>query len=385
VSAASARAAAGRDARLDLARGLTMLIIFVAHVPANPWADFIPARMGFSSGAEAFVLCSGVACGIAFGGTYQRQGWLGGTRRIARRIAQLWGAQVLAFLGFAAALLAVDAVLGSDVYRLRYSLGYLADQPFAAIANLALLRYVPIYFDILPLYILLLAAVPVMIWVAGRSKAAALTLSGALWLAVQIWPLNLSAHPVEARPWYFDPFAWQFLFFLGFGASAGWLTVPRPTPARIVAAALLIVACIPLTFWPFHQLWPALREIFVAIYPGEAITTLHPLRLVHVLVLGWLFAALLAPRKAELAAGALRPVIIIGQQSLTTFLTGIILSALAGVALDLASRGALPVAAANIAGFAALVLAAHLARHVKNRLKSRPTPTKEPLACATHT
>jgi hypothetical protein len=79
-----------RDGRLDLARGVTMLIIFVAHVPANPWADYIPARMGFSSGAEAFVLCSGLACGIAFGGTFRREGWLAGTRRVARRIGQLW-------------------------------------------------------------------------------------------------------------------------------------------------------------------------------------------------------------------------------------------------------------------------------------------------------
>jgi hypothetical protein len=372
-----------RDARLDLARGLTMLIIFVAHVPGNAWAEFIPARMGFSSGAEAFVLCSGIACGIAFGGTYRRQGWLVGTRRIARRIAQLWGAQMLAFLGFAALLLLIDVALGGDTYRLRYALGYLASQPAEAVLNLAVLRYVPVYFDILPLYILLLAAVPAMVWIAGRSTAMALALSGALWLIVQFWPLNLPAHPAEPRPWYFDPFAWQFLFFIGFGATAGWFTVPRVTRWRVIIAAAVIIACIPLTFWAFHDQWPALRALYLTVYPDEAITTLHPLRLLHVLILAWLFAALLAPRKGVLADGVLKPIVKVGQQSLITFLTGIFLSALAGVALDVIGRGAVTVTLINLAGFVALITAAHVAVTAKSRLASNTTSTKEKLACAT--
>ena len=44
-----------RDERLDVFRGLTMLIIFVAHLPENSWNAWIPARFGFSSGAELFV------------------------------------------------------------------------------------------------------------------------------------------------------------------------------------------------------------------------------------------------------------------------------------------------------------------------------------------
>jgi hypothetical protein len=372
-----------RDARLDLARGLTMLIIFVAHVPANAWAEFIPARMGFSSGAEAFVLCSGLACGIAFGGTYRRHGWLAGTRRIGRRIGQLWGAQILAFLAFAAMLLLFDAALGSDTYRERYSLGYLVEQPAAAIAALALLAYVPVYFDILPLYILLLASVPVMVAIAGRSKAAALALSFGLWLVVQIWPLNLPAHPAQDRLWYFDPLAWQFLFFIGFGATAGWFRPPEATRGRIIAAAALILACVPLTFWAFHALWPPLLALFVWLYPAEAITTLHPLRLLHVLVLGWLFAAVLQGARNSLARGMLSPVVLIGQQSLVTFITGVFLSALAGVALDLSDRSALTVAAANLAGIALLVVAAHVARAIKSRGSRADPKPKETTRCAT--
>ncbi|MFZ8258145.1 OpgC domain-containing protein, partial [Staphylococcus aureus] len=75
-----------RDERLDFFRGITMFIIFIAHMPGNSWNGFIPARFGFSSGAELFVFCSGVASAIAFGGTFTRHGLLIGTARICYRI-----------------------------------------------------------------------------------------------------------------------------------------------------------------------------------------------------------------------------------------------------------------------------------------------------------
>ncbi len=364
----------GRDARIDLARGLTMLIIFVAHVPGNLWAEFIPARMGFSSGAEAFVLCSGLACGIAFGGTFRRNGWVAGTRRIGKRVWQLWLAQVLTFAGFAALMLGIDALLGGNAYETRYSLSYLLSGPVEAAVALMTLTYVPDFFDILPLYIVLLAAVPLMSLVAGASRWLVLGLSAGLWLLVQLFPLNLPAHPAGTKLWYFDPLAWQFLFFLGYATTAGWLTPPRATPTRIALAAAFILGCIPLTFWGAHAAVPALGELYRAIYPAEAISTLHPLRLIHVLVLAWLFAALLESRRSTLYDGPWKPILTVGQQSLTTFLTGIILAALGGVALDLMGRGVVPTALVNITGCALLVATAYAARAIKASLKT-PKPT----------
>jgi hypothetical protein len=372
-SGQAAFSAKPRDERIDLARGLTMLIIFVAHVPANSWAEFVPARFGFSSGAEAFVLCSGLASGIAFGGTFRRDGWTAGSRRIGRRVLQLWFVQLAAFAAFALLLSWMDALLGGQLYRDRYALTFVQQAPVDAGLALATLRYVPVYFDILPLYIVVLAAVPAMMALAALSPRLALGASGLLWLAGQIWPLNLPAHPLEDRLWYFDPLAWQFLFFVGFGVTAKWFTPPAPTRLRIVAAGLFITACIPLTFWGAHQVWPTLEIVYRLIYPAEAITTLHPLRLIHVLALGWLFAALLFPVRHALAQGGLKPVFVVGQQSLITFVTGIFLSALAGVALDLAGRGFLATAIANLLGMALLIATAHAARAFKARAKTTST------------
>jgi hypothetical protein len=388
MAAASARATdrKPRDLRLDLARGLTMLIIFVAHVPANTWADWIPARMGFSSGAEAFVLCSGLASGLAFGGAYRRQGWQAGTGRIARRIGQLWLIQILAFAAFAGLMLCIDATLGGSLYRTRYELGAIAADPLGLLGAVAILAHVPPFFDILPLYILLLGATPFVVLLARRSPATLMALSITLWLVAQAAPFNLTANAVTGGGWYFNPLAWQLLFFIGFGVTAGWVPVPCATPPRIAIAAAVLILSFALTFHGVHALIPELRGIYEAIYPADAITTLHPLRLIHVLALGWLFAMLLAPRGDVIARPAFAPLVLVGQQALPTFIAGIFLSALAGVLLDEVGRAPGLVALVNLGGMALLVGVALVARSLKSAVRkpSAPsrTPFKEPSQCA---
>src|SRR3546814_2318146 len=78
-----------RDPRLDFFRGVAMLIIFVAHVPDNPWAGFIPARFGWSDATEMFVFCSGFAAAIAFGGSFATAGFGYGTVRSEEHTSEL--------------------------------------------------------------------------------------------------------------------------------------------------------------------------------------------------------------------------------------------------------------------------------------------------------
>ncbi|HRE21974.1 MAG TPA: OpgC domain-containing protein, partial [Rhabdaerophilum sp.] len=82
-----------------------MLIIFVAHMPGNSWFNFIPARFGFSSAAELFVFCSGLASSFAFGRVFRKNGWLAGTRRILFRIWQVYWAHI----GLALVLMTLSA------------------------------------------------------------------------------------------------------------------------------------------------------------------------------------------------------------------------------------------------------------------------------------
>ena len=64
-----------RDIRLDFFRGLCLFIIFVAHMIGNPWADWIPAKFGFSDATEIFVFCSGMASAVAFGAAFRNHGF----------------------------------------------------------------------------------------------------------------------------------------------------------------------------------------------------------------------------------------------------------------------------------------------------------------------
>jgi hypothetical protein len=84
-------AMAKRDPWLDVFRGLAMFIIFIAHLPGNPWNAYIPARFGPSDATEMFVFCSGFASAIAFGGTFNRDGFGVGTLRVLHRCWQITG------------------------------------------------------------------------------------------------------------------------------------------------------------------------------------------------------------------------------------------------------------------------------------------------------
>lgn len=105
---ASAATPRVRDLRLDFFRGIAMFIILIAHTPGNFLTSWIPARWGFSDATEMFVFCSGMASAIAFGGSFQRAGWLLGTARVGFRIWQVYWAHIGLFIAIAALLAGID-------------------------------------------------------------------------------------------------------------------------------------------------------------------------------------------------------------------------------------------------------------------------------------
>ena len=70
---------AHRDLRVDLVRGLALLIIFSDHVLGNPVREYMPISLGFSDMAEVFVFVSGYLNGISrsAGVTTRRLGVVG--------------------------------------------------------------------------------------------------------------------------------------------------------------------------------------------------------------------------------------------------------------------------------------------------------------------
>src|SRR6478752_7375333 len=62
--------AAPRDTRLDVLRALALVTIFINHVPGQMLERLTTKNFGFSDAAEAFVLISGIAIGLAYGRTF---------------------------------------------------------------------------------------------------------------------------------------------------------------------------------------------------------------------------------------------------------------------------------------------------------------------------
>ncbi len=98
------------------------------------------------------------------------------------------------------------------------------EDPVDAHIGLALLRYQLGFFDILPLYVVLMATGPTIAIIDRYAPRALLPMSFGLYLYTLLTGLNLPTWPVEGE-WYFSPFAWQFIFVLGFVAER---------PARLV-------------------------------------------------------------------------------------------------------------------------------------------------------
>src|ERR1700719_147073 len=91
-----------RDPRVDVVRGLALMMIFIDHIPGNVLGLVTLHNFGFSDAAEVFVLLAGFSSMLAYGRIFERDGARSGLRRIALRLARLYLFQVgllLATLG----------------------------------------------------------------------------------------------------------------------------------------------------------------------------------------------------------------------------------------------------------------------------------------------
>jgi hypothetical protein len=372
----SARPRRVRDPRLDFFRGVGMFIILIAHITDNPWTLWIPARFGFSDATEMFVFCSGMASAIAFGAVFSRAGWVLGTLRILHRMWQVYWAHIGVFLVTLAAMLALDA---SGLFEKDY-VGALNLYPFVNetarnVIGLLTLTYVPNYFDILPMYIVILGLIPPMMALASVHRILPLAASVVLWLYATFGGLNLPAEwwflNGSTREWFFDPFAWQLVFFTGFGFMAGWIPAPPVSLPLAVVAAAVVILTVPFAWhvsigaFAFVREW---RSEWSALFDKTHYGILRHAHFLSLAYLAWIAAG---TRGARLSGGRAWNAFValvsrVGQQSLAVFMTSMVLARLLGVLLDVFGRGPLVTAAVNLLGFVCITLVAMLVSYVKS-------------------
>jgi len=364
-----------RDVRVDFFRGAALIIIFVAHVPGNVLGDWIPARFGLSDAAHMFVFISGYAAAIAFGGTFLRFGFLAGAGRIAIRCAQLFGAHIGLFIAVATLCAVFADQLGGLEYAAHLNIGGFFAEPGHALTGLFTLSYVPTFFDILPLYMVVLALVPVATLLARLHPYLPMTVSAVVWLAVQVQGYALPAGYAENALWGFNPFAWQLIFFTGYSLSMGWIARPSFSRPLVTLAAIYVAvsaaAMIPLIY-ESAELLAMLRDWVLA---HASKPDLDIRQYLHFLALALVVLALLEGRTQVLAGAWAKPFVKIGQQALVVFVSGMTLSHLGGMVMQTYGTD-LPVQLlVNGVGFGALFAIAYVSAWVKNppwKAKSAP-------------
>lgn len=366
---------APRDPRLDFFRGIAMFIILVAHITNNPWTLWIPARFGFSDATEIFVFCSGMASAIAFGATFGRAGWALGTLRILYRMWQVYWAHLGVFF---VALLCMVALNKSELFELDY-VGALNLYPFlnstgANMIGLMTLTYVPNYFDILPMYLVILGMVPVVMALSRIHVLLPLAASVTLWAYGTFGGLNFPAEywfpNGSEREWFFDPFCWQLIFFTGFSFMAGWLPAPPVRRDLMAVAIAIVVVTVPFAWGKSISSFEFVREWrgeWAVLYDK---THFGILRFVHFLSIAYLAWIAVGPKGVRLAAPSLatpvRVISRVGQQSLAIFMVSMVLARLLGVVLDVIGRSFPATAFVNFLGFAILIGVAYGVRYIKS-------------------
>jgi hypothetical protein len=370
-----------RDPRLDFFRGLAMFIIVMAHTPNNGWTLWIPARFGFSDATEIFVFCSGMASAIAFGAAFARAGWRLGAASVLYRAWQVYWAHIGAFLAVAALTVALNASAISGVdYVGRLNLWRFFDDAGPGLLHLLTLTYVPNYFDILPMYLVILAMLPLFVALAEIHRGLAALAVVTLWLAANLGQATLPAAPWDpARQWFFNPFGWQLLFFLGFSLMAGWLPPPPVRRDLIVLAAMVVILIVPVAHFRLRPALPGMDELWRLLQPFAAKTPFGPLRLLHFLALGYLAWVAVGPSGERLSRGRWWPRLVgvirqVGQQSLAVFVSGLVLAQLLGAAYDVVGAGPLATAALNLLGIGLVIAVARFVAWIKASPWQAPVP-----------
>jgi hypothetical protein len=365
---ASASKEKPRDLRLDFFRGLALLIIFVSHLPDNWLARYKPGAFGFSDSADIFVFVSGYAAAIAFSRIFRRKGFWLGTARIVKRVAELYACNLGLFFVIAALCEAGNRLLNTGVdYIDLLNISFFFQETGRALLALFSLRWVPNYFDILTMYMVVLAMLPLVMVIARWRTWAAATASIMLYLAAYLFKLELPAEVTFDRPWFFNPFAWQFLFYSGFFLGAGWVKAPRVRPWLTIACAAFVALSIPLSHWPTYSRVAWLDALRAAIDPLVAKTDLGILRWVHFLCLAYLSVAILKGREHLLHSRWAAAIVLSGQQALPVFLVGIGMSFMGGMALDVWGRSIPKTIVVNAVGVALLTAAATLVAWFKSQ------------------
>jgi hypothetical protein len=275
---------------IDFWRGFALITIFINHIPGIYFERFTFRNVSLSDSAELFVFLAGCSLRVLVDGAARAlpAQWL--VFRLEARAFYVYVAQMVV-TEMAIALLAAAALLLDAPYLLDWhNASAVFNDPLKAHIGLVLLTHQLGYFNILPLYVVLLFIAPAIALLHRYARPFLPLISFLIYAWALTFGVNLPTWPVEGT-WFLNPLSWQFIYVLGFliegtdgiGGMARrhhsmlrWLALP-------VLALGAVAAMTGFSPDPFDVPEPKLLFTFDK-------TFLAPARLVHGLALAAVFA-----------------------------------------------------------------------------------------------
>jgi hypothetical protein len=334
-SANPVRVPSTRDPRLDVFRGICLVMIFLNHVPGTVFEDYTSRNFGFSDAAEGFVLMSGIAAGLAYSADFRATSmrlWTG-LARVWRRVWTLYLVHILTTFAALAVAGGVALWLGNSELLFENQMKWVWLDPLRTLIGLVILTHQFGYVNILPLYLVLLAVAPVLLFLAWRYPLWLMAVSVAVWLAAGIWRLGPPNYPTSGV-WFFNPLTWQVIFITGLLTGVAMKDGRRFVPIRrwlqVLTGIFLIYAALSVQFPAVSKitgntLWLA-KETFHLPWNLTAFdkTYVTAPRLLHILALAYFLSSFGFIRRA-CAHWIAAPFELLGRQALPVFALGSVL------------------------------------------------------------
>jgi hypothetical protein len=319
------------DLRILLLLGVANWFLFLDHIPHNAVSSLTLRNFGFSGATDLFVFVGGYAAAAIYAKMMLERGFVVAATRIFKRTWQLYAAYVVLFVVYVELIGYVATQTAAPEIISEFNITGFIDYPIRTLIHGLLLQAKPLNLDVLQLFIVLMALLPIVLFGMLRWPRLTMVASVALYLAARGFDWNLSSFP-EGR-WYFNPFCWQLLFVLGAWFALGGKRQARlirsmqDTPAVRIAALLYLLFALAITS---AARLPKLAEIIPdpllsAFLPNDK-ETLAPYRVLHLLALAFLFTLVVPRDWRGFQWQALQPAIKCGEEWLAMFCSGVFLS-----------------------------------------------------------
>ncbi len=317
--------AQARVGSIDFVRGIVLVAIMIDHVPGNLLEGVTPRNFALSDSAEAFVFLSGVSVGLA----YYRKALVSGLASVARSCFTRAGLIYRFHIGLTVCAVAIFGLWywlsGHAPLIEEHGRTLVFHDPVQGAIGVALLTHQLGYFNILPLYIVLMMVSPLILAVARINSTLAVLAAGGAYLATRVLDLHLPNWP-EPGGWFFNPFAWQLIFTLGVVAAIRWRDQPLRRSPAIRAFCLVLAAAGALVVSDGLGFCPGLRDAVFAQLDVDK-QNLGAARLINFLALAYVVATspLLSILARTSVGGELQRM---GRHSLEVFAFASLLSAI---------------------------------------------------------